>query len=124
MMLEEARARRVRETKNAPRAVTSGPHSTHPHDLKKLSSAAEKERNESPTASGGLTGPTLRRGRPGETKHDVQRLVRSGPVLADDLRARSARERAQREGEQDGVVELARDRDEVGHEIDRRGQVG
>ena len=48
---------------------------------------------------------------------------RPGPVLAQQPRARAAQQDAERDHDEDGVVELAGDRDEVRHDVDRRRHV-
>ena len=53
----------------------------------------------------------------------VQRLLRPRPVLAHELRPARAQHRPQDEHDDDRVVELAGDRDEVGHEVDRHDEV-
>src|SRR5947208_2901901 len=118
-MLNDARARRLKYTKNASRAIASGPHFTAASDAKNLSRASKKLWNESPAASGSVTEPTLRRGRACQPEHGAQRLLGPGPVLANDRWPRRTHQRAERQREQDRVVELAGDRDEVGHEVDR-----
>ncbi len=45
-------------------------------------------------------------------------------MLLDQARAAAAQHVAQDERHQDRIVEVARDRDEVRHEVDRHGEVG
>jgi hypothetical protein len=44
-------------------------------------------------------------------------------VLADEWLAAAAKEAAESERDDDGVIELARDRDEVGHEVKRKYEI-
>src|SRR3954468_16106033 len=100
-MLKAARDRIVRYTRNASSPRTSEPQCTAASDEKNLSTASKNERNESPTPSGRAMAPTLRAARAREAKHGAQRLVRSRPVLVDELGARGADDRPQHEGNQD-----------------------
>jgi hypothetical protein len=60
----------------------------------------------------------------GEAEHELERGWRAGPVRCDEIGAAAAKDVAQCEGDDDGVVEVARDRNEVGDEIERHEQVG
>jgi hypothetical protein len=59
-----------------------------------------------------------------ESKDESERFLGAGPVLADEWFAAAAKEAAENEGDDDGIVELARDRDEVGYEVKREREVG
>ena len=50
-------------------------------------------------------------------------LRRPGPLSIDQRGVRAAEDEAKDERGEDRVVELADDRDEVGHQVDRRGQI-
>jgi hypothetical protein len=58
-----------------------------------------------------------------EAQDDVQRPARAGPVLGEQMGPRAVQQDADGDDDQDGVVQLPGDRDEVRHEVDRRGQV-
>src|SRR4051794_33742581 len=118
-MLNEARALIVRYVKNAARAITSEPRCTAASDEKNWSIASKKERNESPTASVERTTIRLCGG---HAQHYGKRRVRAAPVARHEL-AIAADDPAQHQRHEDRVVELARHGDEVGHEVDRQGEV-
>jgi hypothetical protein len=59
-----------------------------------------------------------------EAEHEVERGGRARPVRCDEIGAAASKDVPQCEGDDDGVVEVARDRDEVGDEIERHEQVG
>jgi hypothetical protein len=58
-----------------------------------------------------------------ETANDLQGLLRSGPVLVYERRVGCSKDATQDKGDNDSVVKLSRYRDEVGHQIEWRGQV-
>jgi AraC-like DNA-binding protein len=60
----------------------------------------------------------------GQTQDRAQPVRGSGPVTPDRVGAAAADDRAQRDGDDDGVVGVADDGNEVGHQVDRRDQVG
>src|SRR4051812_17789769 len=60
---------------------------------------------------------------PGGAQHEGERFRRAGPVLADEPGAGAAQDRAQDERDGDRVVELAGDRDHVGHEVEGHREV-
>src|SRR4051812_21120145 len=106
-MLKAARERTVRETRNAKRPSTSEPQCTAASDEKNLSTASKNERNESPTASGRATAPTLRAAHARQAQDGTKGLVRPGPVLVDQLRPRRFDDGSQHQAHEDRVVELA-----------------
>ena len=61
----------------------------------------------------------LRLPRPGQPQQQAERLVGAGPMLPQQLRVGVADDRPQSCGDDDGIVQLAGDRDEVGHQVDR-----
>src|SRR3954468_21377031 len=122
-MLKAARDRIVRYTRNASSPRISEPQGTAASDEKNLSTASKNERNESPTPSGRAMAPTLRAARAREAKDGAKRLVRSRPVLVDQLRPGRPHHRPEHQGDQNRVVEMARHRDEVGDQVDRREQI-
>jgi len=60
----------------------------------------------------------------GEAEHEVERCRRPRPVRGNEIGSAASQDVAQREGDDDGVVEVARDGDEVGDEVERHEQVG
>src|SRR5215470_948082 len=66
----------------------------------------------------------LRGSNAGEAHDDTSRLVRTRPVLVDELRRASTEDVAKDESDEDGVVEVPGDRDEVRNEVDRHREVG
>jgi hypothetical protein len=65
----------------------------------------------------------LARGLTGEAKHEVEGFWRPGPVRGNEVGPAASKDVPQCEGDDDGVVEVARDRDEVGHQVERHEQV-
>lgn len=61
---------------------------------------------------------------PAQPEHEGERAGRAWPVLLDELPTAAAEDRTQDEGNENRVVELPRDGDEVGHEVERQRQVG
>src|SRR3954467_10582504 len=110
--------------RNASRAITSEPQWTAASDEKNLSTASKNERNESPAASGRAMAPTLRGVRAGQPQDGAKGLVGSRPVLVNQLWARRLHHRAERQADQNRVVELAGDRNEVRHQVDRGDEIG
>lgn len=74
-----------------------------------------------------LTNPrlltTVRVRREGETLNNDKSLWRAGPVLVDQLSTAAVQDEPESQGDQDRVVELTRNRDEVGDQVDRQRQV-
>src|SRR3954447_10488090 len=103
--------------KNAVSAIRSEPRCTAASDEKNLSIASKNERNESPTASGECTWVRLCGG---HAQDYGERGRRPAPVFDDQV---PPREQAQDESDEDRVVELAGDRDEVGHEVERHREI-
>lgn len=64
-----------------------------------------------------------RGGQSAEAACDVQAVVGAGPVACEGLRAGLADDRAQHQGDGDGVVGVAEHRDEVGDQVDGQGEV-
>jgi hypothetical protein len=60
---------------------------------------------------------------PGEPDDQPERLLRPRPKLADQTLAAGAEEAAEDDSDDDRIVELPRDRDEVGHEVERQREV-
>jgi Major Facilitator Superfamily len=60
----------------------------------------------------------------GEAEHEVERCWRPRPVRGDEIGSAASKDVPQCERDDDGVVEVARDRDEVGDEVERHEQVG
>ena len=65
----------------------------------------------------------IRVGRECETLDNGKSRWRAGPVLADQVSAAAAQDKPESQGNQDRVIELARDRDEVGNHVDGQCQV-
>src|SRR3954462_15890520 len=113
-MLKAARDRIVRDTRKASSPRISEPQWTAAREEKNLSTASKNERNESPTPSGRAMAPSLRAARAREAKDGAKRLVRSRPVLVDQVRPGRPAHGSDHQGDQNCVVELTRHRDEVG----------
>src|SRR3954453_21070328 len=118
-MLNEARARMLRERKNAVSAITSEPRCTAASDEKNLSIASKNERNESPTASCECTSLRLC-GR--HAQHYGKRARRAAPWLFHEL-AVAGHDPAEHDRDHDRVIQLACDGDEVRHQVDRQREV-
>jgi len=71
-----------------------------------------------------VTSLVERRDHVAPTEQKRERQLGAGPALSNQLAAARAEQAAQHQGEDDRVVELPRDRDEVGHEIEGKRQVG
>lgn len=59
----------------------------------------------------------------GKPKHDVERCWWARPVRFDEIGAAPPKDTPQCEGDDDGVVEVAGDRNEVGDEVERHEQI-
>ena len=57
-----------------------------------------------------------------QAQKQLERLLRAGPELANQLLV-AAKQVSEDEGQDDRIVELARQRDEVGHEVDGKSQI-
>src|SRR3712207_4271264 len=65
-----------------------------------------------------VTSPSVSSRVPRDAQDDLERALRAGPVLAQQLRTAGAQREAQGQRGHDRVVELAGDRYEVRHEVD------